>query len=244
MKFANILWGVLGICLVVGIHEFGHWSLCHVVGVGTPIFSIGVGPSLTEFRLGNTQFSIGLFPIGGFVEMLGSRLPVAGFEQQSFASQPFVIKMFIILGGIIFNLLFGLLMLFCSRFVAERKKQSGNNLCEGECTHTSASSPSLKRQIIGPVGIITLVAKGASAGLETYLYIIGVLSLNLAIFNLIPLPLLDGGQLVIAAYERIIGNPLSDIVYDTFSLITIFILVAILLYTTSKDIWAFRRIKS
>lgn len=245
MKIANVLWGILGICLVVGVHEFGHWSMCHMVGVGTPTFSIGVGPTLTEFRLGNTQFSIGLFPIGGFVEMLGSRLPVAGFESQSFATQPFIIKLLIILGGIIFNLLFGIFMLFYSGILAQKREDTPNTTArQDEDNHHSHSSSPSKREIIGPIGIITLMAKSASSGLDTYFYILGVLSLNLAIFNLIPLPLLDGGQLVIATYEKIIGSPLSDMTYDTLSLITIFILVIILLYTTGKDIWSFRRSKN
>ena len=82
--------------------------------------------------------------------------------------------------------------------------------------------------------------KSSEQGKRFYFFLIGVLSVNLAIFNLFPLPLLDGGQLLLTTYESLTGSMLSDLTYDTLSLITILIITALLIYTTGRDIGALR----
>ena len=66
-------------------------------------------------------------------------------------------------------------------------------------------------QISGPIGIATASSNviDNGVGIYGYVYTIVFLSLNLAIFNLIPLPVLDGGHIVMACYELIFKSPIS-----------------------------------
>ncbi len=237
MKITQFIFGILGISLVIGIHEFGHWSMCHLFGVATPTVSIGIGPALFDLRVGKTQVSFGALPLGGYVEMLGARMPVPGFEKRSFATKPFTQRALILLGGILFNLLFGLLTLFIIR---RRERMRPREKSEDDSQEADQQKQPTQG-IIGPLGILSLLMKSSEQGKRFYFFLVGVLSINLAIFNLFPLPLLDGGQLLLTTYESITGNMLSDLTYDTLSLITILVVVALLIYTTGRDIGALRR---
>ncbi|MEO7216906.1 MAG: site-2 protease family protein, partial [Gemmatimonadaceae bacterium] len=62
---------VLG--LVVFVHEFGHFLAAKAFGVYAPRFSIGFGPAIVKKRIGETEYRIGILPIGGYVRM-ASRL--------------------------------------------------------------------------------------------------------------------------------------------------------------------------
>ncbi|HWG34862.1 MAG TPA: site-2 protease family protein, partial [Gemmatimonadaceae bacterium] len=62
---------VLGI--VVFVHEFGHFLAAKAFGVYAPRFSIGFGPAIAKKRFGETEYRIGILPIGGYVRM-ASRL--------------------------------------------------------------------------------------------------------------------------------------------------------------------------
>lgn len=68
-------WVVSGIVMVgvlVVIHELGHFLVARLFGVGTPVFSVGMGPRLFGFRLWDTDFRVSLLPIGGYVQMAGA----------------------------------------------------------------------------------------------------------------------------------------------------------------------------
>ena len=65
-------------------------------------------------------------------------------------------------------------------------------------------------QLSGPVGIYNAAGEYAALGITAYLFLIAQLSLNVGIFNLLPLPVLDGGQVVITAVEGLIGKPLNQ----------------------------------
>lgn len=70
-----VRWGVAGgvmIGVLVVIHEFGHFVVARLLGVGTPVFSFGMGPRVWGVRLFDTDFRISLLPIGGYVQMLGA----------------------------------------------------------------------------------------------------------------------------------------------------------------------------
>ncbi len=60
---------ILGFC--VTIHEFGHFLLAKIFGIAVEKFSIGYGPPLIRKRIGETDFRIAYFPLGGYVKMAG-----------------------------------------------------------------------------------------------------------------------------------------------------------------------------
>ncbi|MEF9475450.1 MAG: RIP metalloprotease RseP [Candidatus Mariimomonas ferrooxydans] len=66
------------------------------------------------------------------------------------------------------------------------------------------------KQIGGPILIVDAAAKAASIGASTYFNFIAVISINLAILNLFPVPVLDGGHLVFLSIEALRGRPMSE----------------------------------
>ncbi len=110
-KFFAALGAMVGFGALIAIHEFGHFIFCKIFGVKTPTFSIGMGPVIFKRRFWDTDFSLSLLPLGGYVEMAGSHEPGQGEQLQahdrsetSFQSKPYWQKMCIMFGGIFFNL--------------------------------------------------------------------------------------------------------------------------------------------
>jgi regulator of sigma E protease len=65
------------------------------------------------------------------------------------------------------------------------------------------------KNISGPIKTAEVVGQSASIGLWAFLQIIALVSLNLGIVNLLPIPLLDGGQILYGLVEWVKGSPLS-----------------------------------
>jgi regulator of sigma E protease len=66
-----------------------------------------------------------------------------------------------------------------------------------------------RNQVAGPIGIATIAGSAWEAGWETYLTTLVLISINLGILNLLPIPILDGGQAVLALIESVKRSPLS-----------------------------------
>ena len=65
-------------------------------------------------------------------------------------------------------------------------------------------------QVMGPIGIAGMAGKSAQSGVIAYLGFLALISISLGIMNLLPLPMLDGGQLVFDAWEFVTGKPASE----------------------------------
>jgi regulator of sigma E protease len=66
-------------------------------------------------------------------------------------------------------------------------------------------------QVSGPVGIVVLLKDGSVMGYEFVLMIIAIISLTLAIMNVLPIPALDGGRLFVTLlYRKVLRRPLSQ----------------------------------
>lgn len=88
----------------------------------------------------------------------------------------------------------------------------------------------------GPIGIISIASQGAAAGIKVLLLLLAIISINLALLNLLPLPILDGGQVLFYGIEALIGRPLPIRVREYIHLATWLLLVGLLLYISTKDI--------
>lgn len=91
-------------------------------------------------------------------------------------------------------------------------------------------------QVMGPVGIGALLVNFAQLGLVQYLHIIAIISIYLAIFNILPIPALDGGKLLFLGLEKIKGRPIN---YRLEQNITVFFFVVLLFFiilVTFRDI--------
>ena len=62
----------------------------------------------------------------------------------------------------------------------------------------------------GPIGIAQMAGNTAQAGLLPFMYLMALLSISLAVLNLLPIPVLDGGQLTLLGIEAIRGKPLPE----------------------------------
>lgn len=88
----------------------------------------------------------------------------------------------------------------------------------------------------GPVGIFDATSQAVNAGFTTYILMVAMMSLNVGIFNALPLPILDGGRVVIAIIEKIIGRPLSDKAINIMMTISMAMLIILLVFATMQDI--------
>ena len=73
----------------------------------------------------------------------------------------------------------------------------------------AAGKMSFKESVTGPIGIFIITSKAAQMGIMYLLQMMAVLSASLAIFNLLPLPVLDGGHILFLVIEKLRGRPLS-----------------------------------
>ena len=88
----------------------------------------------------------------------------------------------------------------------------------------------------GPVGIVQVIHHSWSLGISEVLFWLGVISLNLGIINLLPLPVLDGGHIVFSIYEMITKKPLKAKTMEKFILPFIILLIGAFILFTYNDI--------
>lgn len=89
-------------------------------------------------------------------------------------------------------------------------------------------------QMMGPVGISEVVAK--TNGLKEFVYMLALISLSLGVTNLLPIPALDGGKILILIIEAIRRKPLNEKTEINIQLIGFSILIALSLFITYNDI--------
>lgn len=347
--------GIIGLSLLVLIHECGHFIMCKIFGVRTPSFSIGMGPKLWTKKIGETEFAISAIPMGGYVEIAGNQEIGQGEQKEakardagSFATKAFYKKFLIMIGGILFNMLFAygvLITIFAiglpksdifypfnaTTTIEDIEKGSGaekagllpgdhilslgsvkidnnaenflkeihgkegssvsliyerNNIEQtAEITPTKKSLlgktiwvtgiklskkdtsglpiiDAIKKGIYltnkyivltvnafkymlvsrdtssvgGPLMIIKATAEGASQGFSVFFFFLAILSINLAILNLIPLPIFDGGQIVLYGIEALIGRELPETIRNGIALVSWALLLLLLVWFSIKDI--------
>ncbi len=119
---------VLGILILV--HEFGHFLVARLSGVGVERFSIGFGPVLARIRGKETEYCVSLFPLGGYVKMMGDdENPLEGGKTgavdptRAFNGKPLPIRFLIVFAGPAMNfvlaaVIFALVFMILGRPVA------------------------------------------------------------------------------------------------------------------------------
>jgi regulator of sigma E protease len=114
----NLLFYVVAFALLLGVlvlvHEFGHYAVARLAGVKVLRFSLGFGRPLLLWRMGkdDTEWAIGVFPLGGYVKMLGeSDDDVAPHEaHRSFSGQSVWKRMAIVVAGPLSNFVLAILV--------------------------------------------------------------------------------------------------------------------------------------
>ncbi len=98
---------------------------------------------------------------------------------------------------------------------------------------------SLKESMTGPIGIFVITGQAAKLGLIYILHLMGILSASLAIFNVLPFPVLDGGHIIFLALEKIRGRPLSIRTQELITNIGISLLILLAIFIFYSDIIKF-----
>ena len=90
--------------------------------------------------------------------------------------------------------------------------------------------------LTGPVGIVSLVGEAQESGVSTLIGFTALISINLAVLNILPLPALDGGRIVFVLYEAITRKKISLNVQSYINGISFLLLIALMIFVTYKDI--------
>jgi regulator of sigma E protease len=93
-----------------------------------------------------------------------------------------------------------------------------------------------KPEIAGPIGVVQVLAKAAKSGWEQLLQLLGVISVALGLFNLLPIPLVDGGHIALSLVEGITRKPINKKVIQATNIVGLAIILLIFVFATYSDI--------
>jgi regulator of sigma E protease len=94
--------------------------------------------------------------------------------------------------------------------------------------------------LAGPVGIFQMVSRAAKAGWEEFVFLIGFISVAIGFFNLLPLPLLDGGHGAFYFWEGLMGKRLTSSAQEKANTVGLAFLMSMLIFATYNDVLRIR----
>ena len=94
--------------------------------------------------------------------------------------------------------------------------------------------------VTGPVGIVYLTKQMTEMGFSYLLWFAALLSINLGIFNILPIPALDGGRIFFVLIEKIKGSPVSQFVENRIHQVGFMLLLFLMLLVTIRDFSQFQ----
>lgn len=97
----------------------------------------------------------------------------------------------------------------------------------------------VRESLTGPVGIFFITREATKLGFVYLLQIMALISASLAIFNFLPIPVLDGGHVIFLAIEKIRGKPLSPKVQERIVQIFVYLLIALAIFIIYNDLVRF-----
>src|SRR3989338_1200771 len=105
---------ILILSLLVLAHEFGHYYFARRAGVRVDEFGFGLPPRIWSKKIGETLYSLNLFPFGGFVRLYGESPsePGALKNPRSYVSKTLRERFFIVSAGVVINILLAVFLLF------------------------------------------------------------------------------------------------------------------------------------
>jgi len=246
MNPLSIILTLLILSILVVVHEFGHFIAARKIGVAVEEFSIGMGPALYKRQGKETLFAIRILLIGGYCKLRGEAeendAETGGFDpndQTNFLNKSKKERLLILVAGVMMNFIFGYLCLLIALFMhGEGLKAFGEAfILSGNFGFAILDSLRMMitgevgiDQVAGPIGMVTMVNDFVQQGIMTMLSFTALISINLGILNLLPLPALDGGQILIIIIEKIIKRDIPRektglINFIGFALLMIFAII-------------------
>ncbi len=114
----TVIAAVLIFCVLIFVHELGHFITAKLLKIRVHEFAIGMGPKLFSKQKGETLYSVRAFPIGGFCALEGE--DTSSCDERALSNKPAWAKLIVLVAGSFMNLLLGLLLLLCIFGTAER----------------------------------------------------------------------------------------------------------------------------
>jgi regulator of sigma E protease len=347
----SVLSAVVGLGILIVIHELGHFLVAKKSGVGVLTFSIGFGPKLLRRKVGETEYAVSAIPFGGYVKMVGedpSEEVSAEEREKAFVHQPLWKRAAIVAAGPVSNLLLAFVIFACVMMLSGvrtattqiadvvannpaakagiqkgdrvtaingRQVDSWNDFARrikdsdgGPLTLTVVRDNETKQVVVNPIkkeerdafgdrkevwfigispqdaivkvgpltavykafeqtrdlSLFTLVAlfkmvKGdlspktlggplliaqvagqqAREGVTTFFLFVALLSINLGVLNLLPIPVLDGGHLFFFLIEAILGRPVGERQRERAQQVGVVLLILVMAYAFYNDIARF-----
>ncbi|HEY4744106.1 MAG TPA: RIP metalloprotease RseP [Desulfuromonadaceae bacterium] len=367
----TVIYAIIVLGVLIFVHELGHFLLAKLMGVSVEKFSLGFGPKLIGRKIGETEYLISAFPLGGYVKMFGEGGVIEGGEAhhaegeptapeaatvprelsddekaRSFAHKPPLARIAIVMAGPVFNLLFAWLIfvLLCmlgvptvttkvgevlkdkpaaragvqkndviaaingkrisqwdevATQIAAAKGKSVNLIVRrgdreipfiiipepritknlfGESVSGFAIGVASAGEIVtvaynpfqaviqgsaqtwrvidltvmslvkmvqrvvpmdsigGPIMIAKMAGEQASAGGSSFLAFMALLSVNLGVLNLLPVPVLDGGHLFFFCWELVFRRPVSQKAREYAQQVGLMLLLGLMLLAFYNDI--------
>jgi len=345
---------ILSFVIVLGVliffHEFGHFLIARLFGVGVEKFSLGFGPRIIGKTIGLTEYRISAIPLGGYVKMVGEEPDVELPSEDiplSFTHKSAIKRICIVAAGPIFNYLLAIIIFFgffqiygirvlepvigtiekdspaqmsglkkkdriieisgehvqkwddmadiiqqsqgntieltviregtrlvfqAAPIISQSKNLFGEDIeryiigitasgdvMEKELNPLQALSESLVHtwnisvlmiqgvyklikgdisadNLGGPIMIAQMAGDQAKEGVENLIYFIAFISINLAILNFLPIPVLDGGHILFFTIEALRGKPLSLRAREMAQQGGMFILILLMVFVIYNDI--------
>jgi regulator of sigma E protease len=190
--------------VVIGLHEAGHFCAAKRFGLVADIFSLGFGKVLFARQdKAGTSWQIRVLPFGGFIKLNEARLAALGPAQ----------RIAIYAAGPAVNMVMGLVLVALAGIemgtpVLKALQISIQFVPTIVVTLVAAVGHIFSGDlspIAGPVG--TAMAAGDAVRLHGVVLFAALFSWSVGVINLLPVPLLDGGQIVLAGFEMLVGKP-------------------------------------
>jgi len=194
----------VAISALIILHEMGHLLAAKSAGIPIARFSVGFGPKLWGFKASETEYWLSAIPCGGYV------LPAMA-DEKAFDALPLNKRLVYAMGGPLANLvgavaflsvggmvISGISLETVILFPLKQTWQTAMEMCR--IIPMLFSQPD---QLSGVLGIVAVGGKQVGTNPLRLLELCFLLNVNLAILNLLPIPPLDGGKIVMNVLERL-----------------------------------------
>jgi regulator of sigma E protease len=216
------------------IHELGHFLAARAAGIPVELFSIGFGPALLKKRIGPTEYRLSLIPLGGYI------LPAVRDEHDYFLI-PVSKRVIFSLGGpaanlVVVLLLYGILNamqsdLSIAGVIIQPFAQTA--ILVQKIIVSLSNLFTLHSSVMGIVGILHEGGRFINGNGINAVKLTLILSANLAVFNMLPLPALDGGKIILSLLEKV-STRLRKI-YVPVMVIGWLLIIGLMIYATILD---------
>lgn len=185
-------------------HEIGHFVAARLCGLQVRALVLGLGPAVRQWERQGTVYRLGAIPIGGYVRY--AETPADAARRGA--------RALVVLAGPLANVLVAALLLAIdfahlgvAGAVARAFDSTGDILLRVAQTAVGLVTGA-PVETDSPAAVARIAGESLAYGPRGVMRFAAVLSLNLAVMNLVPIPILDGGRLLLLVVEAILGRAL------------------------------------